>query len=71
MKSPNIDGNVIDIEVTTAETTVPHGLGRPALEAFVLRKPGNGAIYRGPTAWNATNIFLRAGTTMTVRLLII
>jgi len=70
-KSRAFDGNVVTTTVTTSETTIAHGLARTPVEAFVLTRTGSGNVFRGATAWNATNIFLTASAAVNVRLLII
>ena len=70
-KSPSFDSQVFDAAVGIAETTIAHDLGRVPLDAFILNRTTTGIVYRGPTAWSRTSIFLRASTATTVRLLLI
>ena len=57
--------------VANTEDTVAHNLGRTPVGVFVGLPNANAVIYSGPTAWNGTNIFLRASAaTVTVSLLV-
>ena len=69
MKSPSFDASYVQFVIPThasdTEFTVPHTLDRVPVEAFILRRlPGGGGppstLYRGTTAWDASNIYLKA-----------
>lgn len=71
-KSPHLNGTIIDAAVSAGvEATIAHGLDRTPQEAFILGRPTANNVYRGTTAWGATNIYLQADAAVTVRLLVI
>jgi hypothetical protein len=69
-KSLSLNASVIDATIQSAETTIAHELGRIPLEIFVIRRTGKAKIYRGPTAWDVTNVYIRGSSNNIVRLLI-
>ena len=69
-KSDSLDAHSLDTTVGTAETTIAHTLGRVPLDAFIIDRSGNSNVFRGPTAWTASNIFLQASSAVTVTLLL-
>ena len=69
--SPNVNMSVLDVNVGTSETTVAHELGRIALEAFVVVRDVATDVYRGSTAWDITNIYIQAGASVDIRIVII
>jgi len=70
-KSSSLMGQILDATITSSETTVAHSLGRVAKEAFVLQRGAAQTVFRSSTAWDVTNIYLKASGTILVRLLII
>ena len=57
--------------VANTEDTVAHSLGRIPIDMWVGLPDKSAVIYRGPTAWTSTNIFLRASAaTVTVNILV-
>lgn len=70
-KSSSLNAHrVEDAAVGTSETTIAHTLGRKPLDSFIVERTGNANVFRGPTAWTSTNIFLQASTAVTVTLLV-
>ena len=69
-KSPSLDAHVLSTTVGTGETTIAHTLGRVPEDAFITLKSANSNIYRGPTAWTSSNIYLQASVAATVTLLL-
>lgn len=68
-KAGSLNADLLDATIAVAETTVAHDLGRVPLDGFVLNRTLGGIIYRGPTAWTSTDVFLRssiAATTITL-----
>ena len=66
----NFNHQEIDVAVGTTETTVAHTLGRTPVEAFIVNRSSSGVVFRGATAWNASNIFLQASASVTVTILL-
>lgn len=62
-RSPQFSADIIDITMSgtaDAETAVAHNLQRVPLEAFAIWRGANARLYRGPTAWTSTEIFVRS-----------
>ena len=70
VKSTNLNATWIDVTVGTLETTIAHNLGRIPADAFILRRNSAGKVYRSTTAWDVTNIYLKASSGVLARLLI-
>lgn len=66
----NFDTKEITASIATTETTVGHSLGRAPSDAFIVMRTGSGNVFRGATAWNASNIFLQASATVSVTILL-
>ena len=66
----NLDIRQVVASVGTAETAFTHSLGRAPLDAFIVLKTTNANVYRGPTAWTSTTIYLQASASVTVTLLL-
>ena len=69
-RAVNLNLVVISASIGTGETTVEHGLGRIPLDGFIVDRLVATKIYRGPTAWDGTNVYLRADVTGTVTLVL-
>ena len=68
--SPSLNAHTLDASVGTAETTITHTLGRVPLDAFIINRTGGSNVFRGPTAWTSSSIFLQASAAVTVTLLL-
>lgn len=66
-KSPNTNAQVLDATLTTSELEIAHNLGRVARDGVVIRQSAAGSVFRGPTAWDETNIYLVGEDAMFVR----
>ena len=69
-KSPSLNAHTVEVTVGTTETTVAHTLGRIPLDGFIINRAGSGNVFRGATAWTASNIYLTASASVTVTLLL-
>ena len=59
----NIDAvwvNYVSNAVADTEDTVAHNLGRTPVGIFVSAPDKSAVIYRGSTAWDATNVYLKS-----------
>ena len=66
-KSPNTNAQVLDLTLSTTETAFAHNLERAAVDGITLRQTVAGSVFRGSTAWDATNIYLTSSVGMTIR----
>lgn len=67
-KSINFDTDVVQFAfgVKDTEEAFTHDLGRVPEDGFVIERRGNaGEIYRGPTAWTSTTIYVKCSKTGT------
>jgi hypothetical protein len=69
-KSPSFNAHTVEATVGTSETTIAHTLGRAPLDGFIIKRNGSGNVFRGATAWTASNIYLTASAGVTVTLLL-
>ena len=62
MKCRNFSANLLRITAGSAdvEFTVTHELNTTPKEAFVVRRGGNGDLYKGSTAWTDTSAYFKS-----------
>lgn len=65
-RSTSFDGHWTEVIIGVAETTVPHDLGRVPLDGIIFRRTSGSTIFRGSTAWTATDVYLQASTEATL-----
>ena len=73
VKAGQFDARHVTVASGAADTefTVAHGLDRTPVEAFVVLINEGGVVYRGTTAWDGTNIYLRTNTANTLFTLLV
>lgn len=65
-KSFGFDAVIVTGTTRAGSFTVPHELGRPPVDAFVVYRTGSNPIYRGIAQWDDENIYLASTGTGTL-----
>ena len=67
VRNPFLNGNFVDVSLTTAVTQVPHGLGRKVEGWFVTRKNAQSDVWEPSQSETPTKTLqLQASATVTV-----
>ncbi len=66
----NINGQVVDIILSTTTATINHNLGKIPYGFLVLNQDANANIWSASFAWTDSSIYLVASATVTARIMI-